>query len=186
MRIVIMRHGRPALDFDRQRFALVVPSDFTPALAQYEITDLADDSAPPAAAVEIAKSCNVHFTSSLQRAIASTQRLNLCAEPNRLFVESPIPHTDWRWPGLPTLAWAVLFRLAWLAGFSANGEAIASARQRAAQGVDLLAAEAAKADVFLLAHGVINRLLAAELKKRGWQKRHSKGDGYWSFPVFEK
>ncbi len=183
-----MRHGRPELDLDELRKQKVAPADFAPVLAKYEVGDLANGSLPHEEAIAIAKACSRHFTSTLRRARTSCERLGIANDvtTHELFVESPIPHTNWQQPKFGALTWSIIFRVAWLVGFAQNGEAISDAKRRGAQGADLLEKAAAEGDAFLLGHGIMNRVLGGELKRRGWCKTTSNGEDYWSFAIFEK
>ncbi|MCZ4271114.1 histidine phosphatase family protein [Maritalea porphyrae] len=189
MKIILMRHGRPLFDLDELRGQKFAPSDITQILLDYEQTDLAPDCSPPNDAIELANACAAHFSSQLPRAMASIERLGLRhkAQTDPLFAESSMPHTHWTRPKLDVLIWSVTFRLAWLVGFSQNGESYAHAKQRAIDAVEMLENAAQQhGDVFLLGHGIMNRVLGRELKRRGWRKSSANGSGYWSHMVFEK
>lgn len=189
MQIVLMRHGRPQLDLDDLRGQRIAPLEIKQILLDYEQADLASDSFPSLEAVEIAKGCASHFSSHLPRAVSSVERLGLPHEVTcrSVFAETTMPHTMWPRPKLDAFIWSVAFRLAWLVGFSQNGEAFDRAKQRAIDAADLVE-NAAKThgDSFLLGHGIMNRVIGMELKRRKWNKAFSNGSQYWSYVVFEK
>lgn len=184
-----MRHGRPDLDLDELRGQKFAPIEVASILADYEKSELADDVFPSPEAVAAANACVSHFTSTLRRALTSAERLGFIetVQVNAVFAETPMPHTRWGRPKLDALTWSVAFRLAWLVGFSQNGEPISEAKQRAAEGAVLLENSATQTgSSFLLGHGIMNRLLGSELKRKGWQKVLSNGSKYWSHVVYEK
>lgn len=89
-------------------------------------------------------------------------------------------------PKLNFLCWAMIFRLCWLFGFAKNGEPIHEAKERARLGANYLSALANQHEsVFLLGHGIMNRLIAKQLKSQGWKQTESTGESYWSYSVFE-
>nr|WP_244309277.1 hypothetical protein [Pseudomonas duriflava] len=46
--------------------------------------------------------------------------------------------------------------------------------------------EEASGTVLLLGHGIMNRLIAKQLKRRGWEQNVKQGSDYWSYAIFEK
>jgi len=68
-----------------------------------------------------------------------------------------------------------------------NGEHIRVAKQRTHRCCQTLQELAEKNEtVLVVGHGIMNRLIARELKRRGWVKDTPNSVTYWSFSVFRK
>ncbi len=188
MKIVIMRHGQPEIDLDLVKKQKMTPRYLGEIVTQYELTGLNCSQTPPTDSKVIAEGCNVSLSSNLPRAIASVQLLGLSEKnlTDECFSESRLPYLNWNKPSLSFFTWAILFRIAWLFGFSKNGESIRLARKRAKIGAAKLHDLAhSHNSVLLLGHGIMNRLLVKELKSQGWAEKKNTGEKYWSYIVFE-
>ncbi len=65
--------------------------------------------------------------------------------------------------------WCILYRLAWLIGFSKNSETLKSTKKRAKESALYLNELMTKqSSLCLIAHGIINKLIAKNLVKTGW------------------
>lgn len=105
---------------------------------------------------------------------------------SHLFRESPLPYPDSGNIRLGLSAWAVLLRIAWLAGYAQNGESFRAARQRAQAATRKLVELAQTHDsVLLVGHGVMNRLLAKALRQQGWRQTQAPGSRHWTFGIYE-
>lgn len=102
-----------------------------------------------------------------------------------LFREAALP-TDIRVPILLRAhTWAAISRALWLLGWSGSGESLIEARSRAGQAADrLIYYSRERGSVALVAHGVINLLIARQLRARGWQGRWVMRLGNWSSSTF--
>ncbi|WP_155400615.1 histidine phosphatase family protein [Vibrio nigripulchritudo] len=189
MRIVIMRHGRPELDLDalkKQKFSSLKLGEI---VEQYEQSALEKSQTIPHSSLAISQSCQFALSSDLPRAIGSIEKLGMkeIHETDAVFRESPLPYFNWSWPFLSFFTWAVALRVLWLFGFATNGESIKTARARAQTGAGKLHQYATEhRSVFLLGHGIMNRLIAKELSSKGWKKVESNGENYWSYSVYER
>ncbi|MCG8582361.1 MAG: histidine phosphatase family protein [Bacteroidales bacterium] len=78
---------------------------------------------------------------------------------------------------LPLIVWQSLSRAAWVIGLNnSNIESYKEAKARAQQVAVRLALQAEEQQtVVLVAHGMLNRAVAAQLKKNGWQIRQQQG-----------
>lgn len=74
----------------------------------------------------------------------------------------------------------------WLSGLSRNVERVGKAKQRAAQAANSLVglAKASDGPVLLMGHGVMNRLIAGELRSLGFKEYCSQGNGYWNASIY--
>ncbi|MEP5154204.1 histidine phosphatase family protein [Planktotalea sp.] len=187
MQIIIMRHGQPELDLDDLKKIRMSARAVGDIVARYEQADLAADSEPSEAALELAQTCSRGFCSELPRAIGSIEKLGLSEkttiDPD--FTESALPFLTWARPNLTFFTWCILFRITWLFGFSQNGEHIRGAKTRAKRCAERLIADTKEDETtLLLGHGIMNRLIARELKRNGWRKIASSGENYWAISTY--
>ena len=188
MKIVVMRHGKPRLDLEVIKSSKMASSSLGEIVERYELTELDKSFPPDDDAVNISKVCVSSLSSDLPRAVSSIEILGL-SEVNcddSLFRESALPYLELDSPRLSFFTWAIIFRIAWFFGFSKNGESIRKAKNRASQGVDKLENVVRKECTLLfMGHGIINRLIIIELKRRKWKVREKTAEKYWSYTVLE-
>lgn len=188
MKIIIMRHGQPQLDLDLIRNKKLSPNRLGEIVNEYEHVGLKDHVSPPECSQSIANKCEVVFSSNLKRAIQSVHLLGVEQKSNidPCFQESSLPYLNWDKPQISFFSWCIIFRIAWLFGFSKNGEPFKIAKQRAILCAALLQRTAqSKKTVLLLGHGIMNRLITKELKSNGWKKIEATGESYWAYSVYE-
>jgi broad specificity phosphatase PhoE len=176
MHITLMRHGKPILATRRWR----APCDMSEWIVQYDRAEI-DGVRIPAASLAAARSCAHIFASTLPRARVSAAALG-CAVPrlDALFCEAALPFPLWRFPHLPPPLWASLLRIAWLLGYARGAATFAAETLRARQAANCLVAAAAEGPVLLVGHGIMNRLIARELRRSGWTSADCQRSGYWS------
>lgn len=158
-------------------------------IASYNAVGIKAENQPPKAIYEAVSNCAIAVCSDLPRSIESAQALGVpqfyCAAP--LFREAGLPYAEWRFPKLPPTAWAALFRILWLAGFSRNSESLSHAKERALKATEKLESLAyAHGSVALIGHGMLNRFIAKNLLSSGWQGPSNPGKRYWEFGVYEQ
>ena len=188
MKIVIMRHGQPKIDLDAMKTKRLSPKGMGKIVSEYEGAGMDFLKIMPENSQKIVQSCKVILSSDLPRALDSVKMLGLEKKGliDKCFRESNLPYLNWNKPLFSFFTWAIIFRLAWLFGFSRNGESIKSAKNRAKIGAAKLHDLAHINDsVLLLGHGIMNRLVAKELKNQGWIKTENTGEKYWSYTVYE-
>jgi len=176
------------MDLDSKKKDRLSPICMGKIIDDYEVVGLNSSRQPPQLAVQVANSCKVVINSDLPRSIASVQMLGLedIGSTDETFRESSLPYLNWTKPRFSFFSWAIIFRIAWLFGFSTNGESIKCAKSRGKIGAEKLHHLAYENDsVLLLGHGIMNRLVAKELKNLGWIKKENTGEKYWSYKVFE-
>lgn len=187
-RIIIVRHGKPALD--REAGPRLDWRAYRDWWASYEAGSLADGQAPPEHLLRHAAGDVVVLSSMRPRAIETARHISGGREikSHDLFNEAPLPPPQWsvRRKFLPK-TWNKIARLAWLMGHHGGEEHIKQTRIRAERAAELLIAEASLGrDVVLAAHGWFNRMLRPVLRARGWRCIHDGGDSYWSFRIYTR
>ena len=182
--ILLVRHGRPACD-DRTP---VQGPDFAQWLRVYDDAPLDPSAAPPAGLQARAAAAACVVTSTLRRARESAMLLapnrTLLAEP--VFAEAGIPaRMPWR-VALAPRYWGFFARVAWLCGWSGGAESLRQARDRADRAAERLGELArAHGSVMLVGHGMMNRLIARALRRRGWRGAAS-GFTFWSLVALRR
>ena len=181
MQIILMRHGKPKLAPTRW----LAPCDMGHWMAQYDQAGVHTDAIPPAS-LAIARLARVVITSPLHRSQSSARALGHPApRVDALFSEAPLPQVRWACPRLPPFLWAALFRIGWLLGYARGVDPFALVSQRArAAGTELIR-RAEEGPVLLIGHGIMNRLIARELKSAGWTAATGHRSGHWSAVSFQ-
>lgn len=125
---------------------------------------------------------DICITSKLARTIDSAQVLGFTNSiSSDMFNESELPHPNRLLVPLPWSMFLLIYRLLWFFGFSQNCAGILKDRKRARDGSKYLSELAIENGLALLVgHGIMNRLLCAELQNSGWQLDKKTGSGYWS------
>lgn len=81
--------------------------------------------------------------------------------------------------------WAWLARSAWFCGRSAGVESFRAAHERAAKAATILVARAeASGAVVLVGHGLMNVLIARQLRTTGWRGPRFPSSQHWGFGVY--
>lgn len=182
MEIILMRHGKPAFTGS----AKVTSREMSNWIAEYDLSDTGEDL-PPESSKSLAFSASRIISSPLPRALSSLKALG--HEPDVIdeaFREAGLP--VFHMPGfrLSPTVWAAFFRVMWLCGISRNVERVGVAKKRASQAADILLAFAKASDgpVLLMGHGVMNRLIARELRSLGFKEYCCQGSGYWNASIY--
>ncbi len=183
-RIHLARHGKP----DLSRRVKLNRAGYTEWWAEYNRVSLVEGQTPPAKTQTMADGCAVFFASSAPRASETAEILasgqEILIDP--VLVEAPLPAPwvpfKWRPP-----IWGTVSRIIWLMGYSAGDESKADARVRANQAADILidAAVTKGADILLCGHGWFNRMIASQLRQRGWFRSQNGSDRYWAFRTYD-
>jgi broad specificity phosphatase PhoE len=184
MRIILIRHGRPAIAAAPR----TSHRGFSQYIDDYEAAGLHPDSAPPEELQDLVKELTAVFTSGKPRAHDSAKALapnaELIADP--LFVEAPLAS-----PRIPLLrlkvpSWAVVSRILWHAGYHPEIENYRKAKQRASDAADILMARARGEGVAaLVAHGYFNMMIGRELRRRGLLRTGSHRVRFWNAVIYE-
>ena len=185
MEILLVRHGKPAID----QFPRLSAQDMRHWIDAYNQAGVRSDPPPSPALTAAVKNSRTLVTSGLKRAVESARTLGFyhpqISDP--LFREADLPHGDGRSLKLPPNLWAAVFRLSWFAGYSRNAESMTDCRRRmeiAAQRLVEVAHDGSP--VLLVGHAIANRFIAGHLLATGWQGPKSPGSGYWGFGLYRK
>jgi broad specificity phosphatase PhoE len=188
-RIIVVRHGRPALN--RNEGPRLDWRTYRDWWARYEQASLADgQKAPESLLREVAEDA-ILLSSIRPRAMQTADQMARGREVKRdpMFNEATLPPPHWRAKFMPK-TWNMISRIVWLLGHADQGdEHVREARSRASAAAEALvktAEEAGGRDVVLAAHGWFNRMLRPQLKRRGWTCIHDGGDKYWSYRIYRK
>lgn len=183
MKIILMRHGKPALE----NYHAVAARDMVDWIADYNRSEIGTDAATQEAIAAV-RDIGLATTSSAPRALTSLAALGKApASEDTTFREAALPVVRVPLLRLSPFIWAFVFRLLWLCGVTKDSESYAQAKRRSRQAADKLAALASGRDsVLLLGHGFMNRLIARQLLLQGWVEVSKSGSGYWGFAVYEK
>ena len=180
MEIILIRHGSPELELKGRLNA----KEIKQLVVTYNQSGIQDS--PPELLI---KRFNEHYVvcSDLERSIQSAKRFEFkqIHLSDALFKESGIPHFDQSFFKLPAMSWFTLLRIMWLFGFKKNGESFTQTKFRAKQAANKLIALAEKNEkVILVGHGLMNRLIAKQLRLKHWQGPASPGRKYWEYGVY--
>ena len=184
MRIVLIRHGRPAI----QTAPRTSHRGFASYIDDYEAAGLDPLSAPPEEIQDLVSELTAVYTSDRPRSTGSAKALapnaELIADP--LFAEAPLAS-----PRIPLLRmkvpkWAVVARILWHAGYHPEIENYRKAKHRAAEAADILIKRAtAEGATALVAHGYFNLMIGRELRRRDFRKTGSHRVKYWNAVIYE-
>jgi len=181
MKIILMRHGKP----DHQaagRQSVQALADWCEA---YDLSQVSDG--PPPRSIEIARQAKFIVCSPLPRAQSSLSQLGL--EPHEvdaLFSEVAVPLVKTGEVQLPTVCWLALLRLLWFCGYAGDAESLQHARSRASAAAEKLIDHSQQGTVLLLGHGIMNKMIARELRKRGWQAEKHASSRHWSTAIYNR
>ncbi len=184
IRIILVRHGRPAISTDHR----TSHRGFRDYIDAYEAAGLDPESVPPEELQDLVKELTAIYTSGKPRSQDSARALapkaELIADP--LFVEAPLAS-----PRIPLLRmkvpkWAVMSRILWHAGYHPEIENYRRAKHRAVEASDILMARARENGVTaLVAHGYFNAIIGRELRRRGFRKSGSHRVRFWNAVIYE-
>jgi broad specificity phosphatase PhoE len=180
MHITLMRHGKPIF----APGGWLAPVELGSWIARYDQSDVLT-SPIPADSIAAARNAALVLTSTLPRARASALALGHAAgRSDALFREAPLPFPLWRYPRLSPALWIVLLRLSWLCGYARGADSVAAVRRRAQAASAQLIACAANGPVLLIGHGIMNHMIARELRAAGWRAASPHRSGYWATTRF--
>lgn len=174
-KITLMRHGPPLLP----KLEWIAPGEMERWIHAYNRAEVATKEAP-ASCLQVAISAAYIISSPAPRALTTVRALGQEAdEVCELFSEAALPTGNWSFPCLPAELWVVWFRALWFLGYARDVESVDAARRRVVAAARKLADRSIEGEVLLVGHGIINRLVGAELASMGWVKESSSGHGYW-------
>ena len=186
LRIVLVRHGRPAIETCPR----TSHDGFRRYIDEYQEAGLDPVSVPPEELLDLVKGLNAVHTSDAPRANDSARTLlpeaELIADP--LFAEAPLAA-----PRIPLLkmkvpVWAVMARIMWHAGYHPEIENYRRAKSRANQAAHILVDRALSNEgiAVLVAHGYFNAMIGRILRKRGFRRTGSHRVRFWNAVVYQR
>jgi broad specificity phosphatase PhoE len=183
MSITLIRHGPPTVSLRTPIWG----SEFRDFVEQYEAAKINLNAYPPLSAKRAMSRAHIVFSSHRPRAIHTAELLESPMRPivDERFREIEFP-VDFPAPlRFPALTWTALAVMLWRLGYSPNCEPLRLARRRARQMAELLMTHSEQAGpVVLVAHGGINRLIAKELRRRGWQGPRLPHSRHWGCTTY--
>jgi broad specificity phosphatase PhoE len=183
--IVLARHGRPAWDLRTP----IAGGSVGEWVRDVDVAPLDPSHPPPNELRRLAVAADCIAGSPLRRSVESAQVLAPGVAPviDPQFREVYLPTSVRSRLRLPPKVWVFGLRMAWYCGWSPGVESHAAARRRAAAATArLVALTAAHPRVLLIAHGVMNGLIAAQLRRGGWRGPWVRPRRYWAFAVYER
>lgn len=179
MTIILMRHGKPD-HHSGGRLPALAMAEWCEA---YDMSLVAD--MPPDRCQEVAATANYIVASPLPRACSSLEKLGLELDAvDPLFSEVSLPIMRLGYPNLPPSLWLFALRLMWLCGYAGSVESYQQAERRAEQAAAKLIALSARGNVLLAGHGIMNKLIARQLRKQGWMAEKHASSRYWSTAIY--
>ncbi len=178
MKIVLLRHGRPAVEHT----ARIHTRDIAHWVDRYNNADLDEESMPSPDTVAIARDCRHVVCSHLRRSLHSAELLQVDSVhlSHERFREAELPFIQRPGIHLSPETWVALLRILWLLGYARNGESLRQSKQRAALcAQDLVTLAQQHQSVLFVGHGFINRFIAQHLLRQGWQGPRSLRQDYW-------
>jgi broad specificity phosphatase PhoE len=184
VRIVLVRHGKP----DAVSAASIAGHDIGRWVRGYDAAGISRELAPSAVIREMAASAGCVLASSARRAqesaawLAASKAVRVDSELREAALPESIASSIRLSPGV----WVVLARVAWWLNWCDSVEPIAMTRQRAGRVADRLAALAVEhGSVMAIGHGMFNRFVASQLRRRGWRGPAMLPRPYWTASQFE-
>lgn len=184
VRIILVRHGRPAWDFQTP----ICGRDFGEWRRGEDHAPLDPGSRPSPALERLIESATCVFTSPLRRSRESAALLAAGVSPVVApeFREADLPSGFRSGLRLRPELWGLLARTAWFCGWSTGVDNFRMVRERAANAAKLLQERAARGGVVVLVgHGMMNILIARELRAAGWRGPRMPSRRHWGFGVYE-
>jgi len=182
--IVLIRHGKPAIDKGR----LLGHRTFQDYIEAYERAGLDPESPPPSLVVDLVGKARRIFASDRPRAHESAKALAPHADvlTDSLFMEAQLKSPKVPLVRMNAPFWAVLARLAWHAGHHGGIEDYRDAKVRAQKAVEILRATAEKDGIaVLVAHGYFNVMVGRMLSRQGWRKHGRHRAKFWNAVTYE-
>jgi len=185
LRIVLVRHGRPAISTDQR----TGHHGFRHYIDAYEAAGLDPTSVPPEELQELAKELGAVFVSQRPRSQESAKAIAPHAEliALSLFEEAPLASPKIPLIRLGVPAWAVMSRILWHAGYHPEIENYRRTKQRAKAAADILIVKAQEdgGTSALVAHGYFNAIIGRELTRRGFRQTGRHRVRFWNAVVYE-
>jgi len=184
--IVLVRHGRIAWPY-----LTLIPGYALSEWRRGEDAAPLDTSYRPRPGAELEQLIGTAaslIASPLRRSLESARLLAPATQPliDARFREAELPAAIRSGVRLPAKVWAGLARAAWFAGWADGVESFRDARVRAVSAAAILTEHAeARGAVVLVGHGLMNILIAGQLRTGGWRGPRLPSQRHWGFAVYE-
>ncbi|MGD1897030.1 MAG: histidine phosphatase family protein [Phormidesmis sp.] len=180
--ITLIRHGPPAVSL-RQRIS---GHQFRQFVERYDAAKIEHRALPPRKVAQVIAQADRVFASNRPRA---THTAELLGAPELHMIDDRFREIEFpvdfpRHFRFSALTWTVIALTLWRLGYSARCESFARAKQRARAAADVLESQTDEGSVVLVAHGGINRLIAKELRRRGWQGPRLPHSSHWGCTTY--
>lgn len=182
-RIILARHGRPLLNSRTP-----IPGAGLAAWLEVERDAPLDPTSRPSAELERIAGKAQFIVSPLRRSRDSAELLRPATSStvDEAVREAPLPSAFDSSLRLPPAVWAGIARSAWFCGWCPGVESFSATRRRAAQAAQRLQALATElGEVLVIGHGLMNALIARELRARGWRGPRFPSRAHWQFGRYE-
>lgn len=183
-RIILARHGRPVLNTRTP-----IPGHGLAAWLEVERDAPLDPTSRPGAELErVAKAAQLVVVSPLRRSRDSSVLLQSAGSvtTEEDVREAPLPSAFRSSLRFPPMVWAAIARAAWFGGWEAGVESFSATRRRAARAAQRLQTLATRhGDILVIGHGLMNLLVAAELRTHGWRGPRFPSRAHWQFGRYE-
>lgn len=181
--ITLIRHGPPAVSL-RQK---VRGHQFRQFVERYDAAKIARRSLPPQAVMQVVAGADVVFASNRPRAMHTAELLGTVtpAVIASQFREIEFPVDFPRHFRFSALTWSAIAFMLWRLGYASRSESLMRSRVRAQEAADLLEDQIHQSQsVVLVAHAGINRLIAKELRRRGWRGPRLPYSWHWGCTTY--
>ncbi|MEO0769767.1 MAG: histidine phosphatase family protein [Cyanobacteria bacterium J06649_4] len=180
--ITLIRHGPPAVSLNQW----VRGHQFRRFVERYDAAKIERQARPPQAVQRVMAQADWVFASNRPRALHTAELLGVPMSPivDPQFREIEFPVDFPRHFRFSALTWTVIALTLWRLGYSSKCESFTRAKQRARNAVDMLEGQTQEGSVVLVAHGGINRLIAKELRQRGWQGPRLPRSRHWGCTTY--
>lgn len=180
--ITLIRHGPPAVSL-RQK---VRGHHFRKFVERYDAAKIEQRARPPLSVQKAIARADLVFASHRPRATHTAELLGALSPPiiDPQFREVEFPVDFSKHLRFSALTWTIIALTLWRLGYSTRCESFAKAKQRARLAADLLEAQTSIGTVVLVAHGGINRLIAEELRCRGWRGPRLPRSRHWGCTTY--
>jgi broad specificity phosphatase PhoE len=181
MEISLIRHGKSKHIENN----IVTCKEFVEWVKKYDHSGVFEEKDYPSETLKKIAAASIVITSDLTRSVESAyliiQNRNTRVVTDALFRETELPvlSRNLKFTLRPN-SWAVILRCLWFCGYTRQNESLVEAKQRAIKASERLVKHAEEhKSVVLVGHGFFNRLIAVELKKRGWKGKRKATAKHW-------
>jgi hypothetical protein len=185
MEITLVRHGKSLWIENKP----ITCGEFKSWVKNYDDHGVVEETTYPTETVEKMETAKMVITSDLKRSVESARLLkpNIPAISSPLYRETglPFPFSNLLGLKLPANLWAVVLRCLWFCGYSSQSESFSEAKTRAEKASRELVKYAKEHQhIVLVGHGLMNRMIAKELKKMGWKGKKSANSKHWNATTY--